>query len=108
MITEGSAAGRWAAALADWAVPDEILAAAPESPWGFSTEVFGAAARRALADPPTPSHRRVVEALPAGGTVLDVGAGAGAASLPVAPPAARIIAVDGDPRMLEAMSGLAA
>src|SRR5947209_332477 len=105
MIT-GAAAG-WAQALAEWALPEEILAAAPESPWGFPTDVFTAVATRALAEPPTPTHRRVVEALPPGGDVLDVGAGAGAASLPAAPPAARIVAVDTDPRMLDALAGLA-
>jgi SAM-dependent methyltransferase len=105
MITN-SPAGRWAAALAEWAIPDEILAQATESPWGFPTEVFVAAAQRQLVGPPTPTHRRVIEALSAGGSVLDVGSGAGAASLPAAPPATRIVAVDTDPRMLDELAAL--
>jgi SAM-dependent methyltransferase len=48
------------------------------------------------------------EAIPAGGDVLDVGAGAGAASLPLVPPAARVVAVDERPEMLEAFAGAAA
>ncbi len=64
--------------------PEEILAVAPESPWGFPTEVFVTAAREALVAPPTPTHRRALEALPLGGVVLDVGAGAGARALELA------------------------
>src|SRR5664280_3387152 len=39
-------------------------------------------------------HRRAAEALPPDDVVLDVRSGAGAASLPLAPPAGRIVAVD--------------
>ncbi len=103
-----TAAAHWAQALAEWALPEAILAAAPEAPYGFAPHVFVEVARAALDSPPTPTHRRVVEALPPGGTLLDVGCGAGAASLPVAPPARRIVAVDQDARMLDALVGLAA
>lgn len=103
-----TAAARWGQALAEWALPDEVLAAAPESPYGFAPQVFVDVARSALEGAPTATHRRVAEVLPPGGTLLDVGCGAGAASLPVAPPARRIVAVDQDPRMLDALVGLAA
>jgi SAM-dependent methyltransferase len=63
--------------------------------------------RRALARSLTPTHQRVAEALPKGGTLLDVGSGAGAASLPVAERAGRIVAVDQDARMLNALAELA-
>lgn len=97
----GAAADRWRDALAAWAIPDEILAAAPESPYGFSVDLFArvADARHAEGSPAT---RRALEALPDGGTVLDVGAGAGAASLPLAAKAGRLVAVDESPGMLEA------
>jgi hypothetical protein len=49
----------------------------------------------------TPSHRRALDALNDGGDVLDVGAGRCAMSLPLRPPAGRIIAVDSQPSMLE-------
>src|SRR5674536_65945 len=39
-------------------------------------------------------HRRAAEALPPDDVVSDVRSGAGAASLPLAPPAGRIVAVD--------------
>jgi SAM-dependent methyltransferase len=103
-----TAAARWASALEDWAVPEEILAVAPELPWGFPLNVFVDNTRRALCEDLTPTHQLVAEALPDGGTLLDVGSGAGAASLPVAPPAGRVVAVDQDPKMLEALAKLAA
>jgi SAM-dependent methyltransferase len=101
------AAEEWARALGAWALPEEILARAPNSPWGFPPGIFAAAAREALAEPMTPTHRRARQALPDGGVVLDVGSGAGAASLPLAPPATRIIAVDQSAAMLAQMKDLA-
>lgn len=85
------AAQRWREELEAWAIPEEILAAAPESPWGFPVDIF-------RVDEPstsdTPSRRRALEALLEGGTVLDVGCGGGAASLALVPPAGRLIGVD--------------
>ncbi len=96
------ASARWADQLEAWAIPEAILAAAPESPWGFSPAMFSQAADRALADTEsTPSRRRAMEALPPGGSVLDVGAGGGAASLPLAPPARLLVAVDESQAMLD-------
>jgi hypothetical protein len=100
------AADRWAAELAAWAIPDEILAAAPESPWGFPPALFQAPEADVGAD--TPSRRRALEALPHGGVVLDVGAGGGAASLPLCPPAGRLVAVDESAGMLESLAVRAA
>jgi hypothetical protein len=102
-----TAAERWAEALEEWSIPAEILASAPETPWGFPLEVFVDGARRALHAGLTPTHQRVAEALPHGGALLDVGSGAGAAGLPVAPPAGHLVAVDEDPQMLRAFADLA-
>ena len=102
-----TAASDWAEALGEWAIPEEIIASAPESPWGFPVEVFVDHARSTIDEGWTPTHRRVAEALPVGGTLLDVGCGAGAASLPVAPPAGRIVAVDEDANMFAALNRLA-
>ena len=100
-----TAAARWADELAAWAIPPEILAAAPESPWGFPPALFPPTEPHEVAD--TPSRRRALEALPEGGTVLDVGAGGGAASLALAPPAAAVVAVDESADMLATLAAVA-
>jgi SAM-dependent methyltransferase len=94
---DGQATGaleRWREQLDGWAIPAEILAAAPEPPWGFPVGLFRSRAERAGSAPATPSNREAARFLPAGGTVLDVGAGGGAASLPLAASAGRLVAVD--------------
>jgi len=106
----GNAARRWQEDLDSWAIPAEIIDAAPESPWGCPPGLFARAAEEALdtkTDAPTPSLVRALEVLPQGGSVLDVGAGGGAASLPLCPPAATVTAVDQSPRMLERFADLA-
>lgn len=97
----GTAARRWAEQLAAWAIPEEILASAPGSPWGFPPEVFARRAEAAVKEPPRPSTIRAREALPRGGSVLDVGCGGGAASLPLADRAGRLVGVDQTASMLE-------
>ena len=104
------AARHWREDLDSWAIPPEILGAAPESPWGCPPGLFARAAEDAVAtqaDAPTPSQRRALEALPEGGSVLDVGAGGGAASLPLCPPAASVTAVDQSGQMLQRFAELA-
>ncbi len=103
-----TAAARWAEALAEWAIPPEILEQAPETPWGCPTGPFAHAAEEAVATAErSPTARRALEVLPDAGSLLDVGAGGGAASLPLAPPATRITAVDQSAGMLEAFAALA-
>jgi SAM-dependent methyltransferase len=99
----GESLARWAKGLAGWGIPDEILAQAPESPWTFDVELF---ARIADEDDRrhSPSGRRAREAIPEGGTVLDVGCGAGAGSLPLVPPAGHLIGVDPSAEMLVAFA----
>jgi predicted nicotinamide N-methyase len=93
----------WAALLARWAIPDELVTAAPEPPYFFDPAVFIAAADAAGArDDDTASDRVAREALPDGGSVLDVGAGAGAASVRLG--AGEVIAVDPIPELLSAFA----
>ncbi len=102
------AAQRWRSALADWAIPPHIVDAAPEPPWGFSPALFAARAEEALLErDASPSYRRAAEALPEGGSVLDVGVGGGAGSLPLAPPAALLVGVDEGTEMLASFAAAA-
>jgi hypothetical protein len=100
MPGDSRAADGWAQALEAWAIPQEILDAAPESPWGFPPGMFERTTED-LSPPRTPSYLRALESLPEGGSVLDVGVGGGAGSLPLVPPARAIIGVDEGAAMLE-------
>jgi SAM-dependent methyltransferase len=104
----GSALERWDREIQRWGVPEDILAKAPESPWGFPTELFRHRADRAPGARPTATTRRALEALPPGGTVLDVGVGGGATSLPLAGSASAIVGVDPSEEMLQAFREAAA
>jgi SAM-dependent methyltransferase len=98
----------WAEALAAWRIPPSILDAAPESPWVLPEEVFSRRAAQALASPGGVSYRRAAEALGDGGTVLDIGAGGGAASLPHAARITALTAVDSHRPMLDDLAHRAA
>lgn len=91
MSAAQTSAQRWAAELAAWAIPEEIMAQAPESPWAFQPAGFR---RSPGPSPDTISRQRAREALGEGGTVLDVGCGGGAAGLALAPPAAKVTGFD--------------
>jgi SAM-dependent methyltransferase len=97
-----SALDRWRRELEARAIPESILEAAPENPWGFPAEAFRRRAAVASGLPPTPTTWRALEALPRRGTVLDVGVGGGATSLPLARRASEITGVDEQQDMLEA------
>ena len=96
-----NAGRRWAEGLRALAIPEAILATAPEPRRGPDPAVFRRRTEAALRAPLSPSHRRALDALPPeGGSVLDVGVGAGAASLPLASRASLIVGVDGSEAML--------
>jgi SAM-dependent methyltransferase len=108
-VTELSALlDRWRDDLAAWAVPEHIRATVADSPWVLPRQVFARRADRVSAAPSGPSYERAWAALDPPGSVLDVGSGAGAASLPLLPRATSLTAVDTDPGMLEKFSERAA
>jgi SAM-dependent methyltransferase len=92
----------WADSLAAWAIPQAILDGAEDSPWVLPGEVFARRADRAIAEPSGATYDEAAAALTSPGTVLDVGAGAGAASLPLVGRVAvdAVTAVDLDPDLL--------
>jgi SAM-dependent methyltransferase len=106
--TSSRALDRWREELEAWAIPDEILSRAPESPWGYPVGMFRARTEQARERGPSPSHREALRHLGDGGAVLDVGAGAGAASLPLAGAVSRITAVDESEEMTRAFLEAAA
>src|ERR1700683_5040259 len=90
----------WRDELAGWAIPDAITSAVAQSPWALPRQVFARRADRLAAAPEGPSYRRAWGALDPPGSVLDVGAGAGAACIPLLPRTTALTAVDTDPEML--------
>jgi len=95
----GRAAERWADQLAAWTIPEELLAAVDESPYGWPVALWRrrSAAAEAAAEPET---TRIVRDLAGpGGSILDIGAGTGRASLPLAAEGRVLVAVEKDPGM---------
>jgi SAM-dependent methyltransferase len=99
---------RWRDDLAAWAIPEHILAGVTESPWVLPAQVFTRRADSLSAEPTGRSFEREWAALDPPGTVLDIGSGPGAASLPLAPRTTDLIAVDSSQQMLDLLSERAA
>ncbi len=103
-----TAAARWAADLAAWRIPEEILARAPQSPWIHPVELFTVAEEV----PDSPSHDLARQALRAheGSTdasVLDLGCGGGRASFALTDAVTEVIGVDHQQSMLDAYADAA-
>lgn len=96
-------AQKWAADLAAWAVPEHILEQAEEMPWTHPVALFTVAGK----EPDTPSHRVAREALPHGGSVLDVGCGGGRAAMALSEQSGLLIGVDESRGMLQAFASAA-
>lgn len=107
-MTQPTAAQRWREQLGAWQIPPHILAAAQDSPWVLPRHVFSRRADRQLADPVGASYLAAWQVLAQPGSVLDVGAGAGAASLPLAPRCTALTAVDRDAQLLAELDRRAA
>ncbi len=92
-----SAAEQWKSDLASWAIPEAILNQAVEKPWIHPPALFEIP--EVIKD--SLSHQRSREAMPAGGSVLDIGCGGGIASFAITPPASHVIGVDEQQAMLD-------
>lgn len=95
---------QWQQDLAAWAIPEHITAAAPDSPWVLPRQVFARRADRLRQAPSGPSYEQEMETLDPPGDVLDVGAGAGAACLPLTARTTALTAVDSDREMLSLLA----
>ncbi len=75
--------GRWQRLLEEWAIPPEMLDAVPDSPYGWSPELWERRVQIAREQGiETPTNLIIGSLLPHNGTLLDVGAGTGRASFP--------------------------
>lgn len=96
-----TAADRWRRLLADWAIPPEILAAAPEFPYTMDPDLFRPRPAPEGASLATERARHALRALPGPDrTVLDVGCGGGAATMALADLAVHATGVDESDAML--------
>lgn len=100
MSGDRSASARWRELLEGRAIPPEIRAAAPDSPYRHDPRRFAAPEHA----PDTPSRRAGLALLGDGGTVLDVGCGAGAAALALLPAATHLTGNDHADDMLAAFA----
>jgi SAM-dependent methyltransferase len=100
-----SVGDQWRDELAAWAIPEEILATAPEPPWGFPVRLWRVGDE---GGDESPSRSRALEVLPPHGSVLDVGCGGGRASLALVPAPGTIVGVDESADMLAAFAEAAA
>ncbi len=98
---------RWRQLLRHSAVPEAIAAGAPEPVIALEPERFRWKPDEDARQPVRPSRRRALEALPEGGSVLDVGVGGGASSLGLVPKVGLIVGVDAIPGMLESFTASA-
>ena len=96
-----AAGERWRRTLAALEVPRSIAGDEAEKPVMLPPERFRWKPDEDAAQPVRPSRRRALEALPEGGSVLDVGVGGGASSLGLAPKVGLIVGVDHNEGMLE-------
>lgn len=92
-----SASEKWKRDLEAWAIPQEIIEQAPESPWIHPPALFQIPKQIEL----TPSHQKAFEALPVDGSILDIGCGGGIAAFAMGSKAGKVIGVDHQPEMLQ-------
>jgi SAM-dependent methyltransferase len=97
----------WRELLRRSAVPQAIIDASPEPDVALAPERFRWNPEEDARQPVRPSRRRALEALPEGGSVLDVGVGGGASSLGLVPRVGMIIGVDPMEGMLESFQASA-
>lgn len=95
------AADRWRAELEAWVIPRRLLDAAEESPYGWSPWVWERMSAAARSAPPPVTFEVVRRLAGEHGSVLDVGAGRGRVSLPLAVLGHDLTAVEPDAGMAD-------
>ena len=90
----------WQEKLESWAIPQEILDQAPESPWIHPPTLFQIPQLIEM----TPSHEKAFDALPDNGSILDIGCGGGIAAFAMGKKAGKVIGIDHQEEMIEMFS----
>ena len=96
-----SAADRWRAELEAWVIPQRLLDAAEESPYGWSPWIWERMSAAARSVPPPVTVEVARRLAGEHGSVLDVGAGRGRVSLPLALSGHDLTAVEPDAGMAD-------
>jgi SAM-dependent methyltransferase len=94
-----SATDRWREQLEAWAIPQHLLDAVSDSPYEWPPELWKRRTAAAEEGPESATTGILRRLLPVGGSLLDVGAGTGRASLPVAGEGHPLTAVERNPGM---------
>ncbi|MFO7548737.1 MAG: methyltransferase domain-containing protein [Acidimicrobiia bacterium] len=103
-MSEGPAARRWRDQLEAWAIPDRLLAAVEDSPYEWPAGLWRRRLHRAEVEGGETATTVVARHLLGdGGALLDVGAGTGRASLPLAVEGHLLTAVERDAGMAAAL-----
>ena len=96
-----TAARRWSDQLDEWAIPEHLLAAVDESPYGWSQTLWKRRSERSrVEDDETVTTTIARRLLTSGDGLIDVGAGRGRASLPLAAEGHPLVAVEKNPDMV--------
>ena len=101
-----SAAAKWRRDLESWVIPQELLDAVPDSPYGWPANLWRRRSASARNRQSGFTLELVIRLLAEGSdpaALLDVGAGTGRVALPIAAAGWTVTAVERDPGMLEAL-----
>jgi SAM-dependent methyltransferase len=91
---------RWADQLEAWALPESLLAAAEESPYGWSQKIWKRRSEATAHREPGGTLQIVRDILDSPAEILDIGVGRGRASLPLVMDGHRLHGVDESSEML--------
>ncbi len=98
-----TASQNWREQLAAWAIPEHLLAAVDDSPYRWPVELFRRRNVMAREEQPPPTTDIVSRLAGEGGSVTDIGAGTGRASLPLVALGHTVTAIEKSPDMAAAL-----
>ncbi|MGH8957395.1 MAG: class I SAM-dependent methyltransferase [Acidimicrobiia bacterium] len=104
-----TAADNWRQQLEAWKIPDELLAAVDQSPYGWPKRLWKERGERGLGEEATTPTTEIASQLAGpGGAVLDIGAGTGRASFPLTRLGHPVTMLEPNPTMVSSLRELVA